>query len=342
MPKYILHIGPPKSGSKYIQSQLFHNRKSLAEKGILYPDIWWTRPDKIMHDSVRDDLAAGKDLGPDFERLNASGARTIVLSCEAFDGLRPDALSRLRQYIGDNPVDVIYYARRWSDRIPSDWRQRVMMGNIATFPEFYIRFLSNPEGTGEINYSIVWDEFAKIFGRESLRIVSFTNLVDRGVDLFKHFCEVIVGVSDVPQIEKGLVQLNAGPEMIDAELMRVLNYLYKLETSREDPSMRIKFDRLKTGYDLSALREHMKTDMRRIKLKDNAVPLRTTWQAISAYRDRLVSPEYGKEIFRQRDVEIDFVGQNYLFRDGAIDEVRRLYRFLNSEKVESLELQALQ
>ena len=65
MPKYVIHIGPRRTGSKYIQSQLFHSRQYLKEHGVLYPNIWWKRPDKIAHDSVRDDLTVGKDLtGP--------------------------------------------------------------------------------------------------------------------------------------------------------------------------------------------------------------------------------------------------------------------------------------
>jgi hypothetical protein len=342
MVEYIIHIGPPKSGSKYIQSQLFHARKYLEEHGILYPDIWWERPDKIMHDSVRDHLKAGKDLKGDFQKLNASGAEKIILSCEGFDGLELTELRRLKEYTAGNPVQIVYYARRWSDRIPSDWRQQVMMGYYVTFPEYYIRQLSYPEGTGEVNYSIVWERFAKIFGRDSLRIVSFNNLLDRDVDLFRHFCEDIVGVHDVPQVAKGLIQRNAGPDMFNGELMRALNYLYCLETSRTDQTMRIKFDRLKQKYDLQTLRAHMKTDMRQIKLKDNAAPLRTTWEAISTYKDRLVSPQYGQQIFERCDVEVEFVGQNYLLREGILDELTKLYHFLKTGEVYSPELQALQ
>jgi hypothetical protein len=304
--------------------------------------MWWTRPDKIMHDSVRDALRAGQDLKADFDKLNAKNSDIVILSCEAFDGLKIPELARLKEYIGENPVEIVYYARRWSDRIPSDWRQRVMMGHYATFPEFYIRFLSNPEGTGEVNYSIVWEQYANVFGRDSLRIVGFNNLVDRNVDLFTHFMETFVNLRDLPKIEIGLIQKNVGPDMVDAEIVRALNYLYFAETSRIEPAMRIRFDRARENYDLRSLREHMNSDMRQIKLKDNAVPLRTTWEAISAYKDRLVSPEYGKQIFERRDVETEFVGQNYLFREGLVGEVMKLYQFVKSADVDAPELRALQ
>jgi hypothetical protein len=78
--------------------------------------------------------------------------------------------------------------------------------------------------------------------------------------------------------------------------------LQYVETSRIDSTVRIKFDRLKQNYDLTKLREHMKTDMRQLKLKDSAAPLRPAWDAISDYQDRLVSPKYGKQMFERRDV----------------------------------------
>ena len=348
MPKYIIHIGPPKTGSKYIQSQLFHLREFLQTKGILYPDIWWSRPDKIMHDSVFEDLKAGRDLKAGFDQLNASGADKIVLSCEALDGLaRPlrafpgltvSPLERLREYISGNSVDIIYYARRWSDRIPSDWRQQVMMGQYQTFPEYYIKFMNNPEETGQINYSKVWEHFEKIFGRESLKIVSFSNLVDDRVDLFEHFCKLILGLHEAPKIEEGLIQKNVGYDMIDTEILRGINYIYRTKTSLDDYSMRIKFGKLKDSYNLKTLRDHLEANMRTIELRDNAVPLRTTWQAVNGYRDRLVSPEYGHDVFDRRDVSVEFVGQDYLLKSSALAAMLKFYDFLASATVEDPDL----
>ncbi len=59
-----------------------------------------------------------------------------------------------------------------------------------------MRLLNNPGQTGVINYSKVWDRFATVFGRQSLKIVPFSNLVDASVDPFDHFCRVILGLSE--------------------------------------------------------------------------------------------------------------------------------------------------
>lgn len=341
MTKYIIHIGPPKAGSKYIQSQLFHSRKFLEERGVLYPATWWTRPDKIMHDELRDHIRNGRDLKDDFEQLNSGRFEKIVLSCEGFDNLKLEHVERLRKFIGDNPVELVYYVRRWSDHIPSEWRQEVMMGQHMTFPEFYILLLNNPQAS-RVNASKIWDTYSKVFGREALRIVSFSNLVDSKIDLFKHFCKVIIGLPSAPEIPSGLIQHNSSPDMVDQETIRALNYLHYVKNLRNDKTVRIKFNKLRNKIDLGVLHEHMKSDMRRIKVDDNAQSLRATWNAFSAYQDLLVSPEYGKEIFQRRTREVDFVGQNYIFRPGVVDELMNLYAFISSSDVETPELRALQ
>lgn len=346
MPKYIIHAGPQKTGSTYIQSHLFDTRKSLYQKGVLYPDNW-LRPGEITHYSVCEGLREGKDLKPVFDKINREHVDTIILSCEAFglNALTTTALESLRDYVGDNPIEIVYYVRRWSERLSSLWRQDVMAGRRRTFPEFFSRVIDNAIVRPEVNYSVMWRRYEKIFGRENLKIVSFNNLVEHSIDLFTHFCKVIVGISDAPQVTKGRVRQNTGSDMIHTEIVRALNCVYHMETSRVDPTMRMKYDILQKSnalYDLQPLSELMKTDIKEVQIKDDALFLHPTFEAMSAYRDRLVSPEYGNELFEPRIAPTRFIGQDYLFRRGAADEVERLFRFINSANAVSPRLEALQ
>ena len=141
MPKYVVHIGPPKTGSKYIQSQLFYSRQDLRENGILYPDNW-LEPGAITHVPLYEGLKDGKDLKADFDQFKAEQMKTVVLSCEGLDGLKPPALEKLREYIGNNPVEIVYYVRQLVrshsvDVAPIDYDGktrgflRVLCGNYA-------------------------------------------------------------------------------------------------------------------------------------------------------------------------------------------------------------------
>jgi hypothetical protein len=341
MVRYILHIGPPKTGSKYIQSQLYHNRPYLEENGVIYPDNWWVRPDQVFHEPVLRLLREKSNLKPEFDKICAKGLATVILSCEGFDALNLGEIERLRDAMGEGDVDVVYYARRWSDRIPSDWRQHVMMGHVITFPEFYARLLNRPSETGEINYSSVWDHFARVFGRDSLKIVPYSNLREHGIDLFAHFCRTVVGLPDVPQTKKGLIQHNKSPDMVEAEILRGLNYLYFLENGFNDIRIRIRFLRLRKGYALKPLYEIMQSEIREIMVNDSAPSLAATWEAISAYKDRIVSQEYGSEMFARREERVNFVGQNYLYRKGALEEVQKCYEYMRDTPLDVQELRAL-
>ncbi len=187
------------------------------------------------------------------------------------------------------------------------------------------------------------NKYEQVFGRESLKIVSFNNLVEHNVDLFKHFCEVIVGLPEAPRVEKR-VDRNVGVEMTETEITRALNYMHYVETLRSDPSMHVKFSMLNKQNkleDLQALKEHMKADVKEVPFKETTLTFRPAFEAINAYRDRLVSPEYGGKVFELRNTRVQFVGQNYLLRKGAVDEVERLYRFINSANLDSLLLQRI-
>jgi hypothetical protein len=339
MPKYVVHIGPPKTGSKYIQSQLYHSRSTLIKYGILYPDIWWTRPDQVLHDVLAERLQRDTpELRHDFDRLNAAGHRIVVLSCEGFDDLSHEKIALLRDLIGDNPVEIIYYVRRWTERIPSDWRQRSMMGQFRTFPEYYVFYLNDFEGTGEINYSIVWKKYADTFGRDSIKLISHSNLRDRHVDIFDHFCRVILQIPEPPVVAPGFIQNNISPDLYESELLRALNFIHYLRTNEISKFIRVKLLALRTELDLGFLGDIMANDLTQLEIRDDAQPLHSSWNRMNAYRDCLISKEYGEDLFERRHVEVPYIGSNYLIRPGALEALQNLYTILLETPVEHPEL----
>ena len=286
----------------------------------------------MYHFGVAEGLKRNTDnLELELDKINHQEYDIVILSSEAFGGLEISELERLRNAIGKYPIEIVYYARRWSERITSDWRERIRMGRFITFPELYIRILNDPFGTGEMNYSRVWDRFARIFGRQSLRIVPFSNLVDAGVDPFDHFCRVILGLAETPQTPRGLIQRNKSADMFDTEILRTLNYLHFLDTAQIDIAMRVKLSQLRKKKDpkviaiCQALTKTLSADTQILKVDDNATTLATTWMAMASYADCLVSPEYGKAIFERRALEFDVVGQNYLLRSDVVDTLREMF-----------------
>ena len=127
MPKYVVHVGPSKTGTTYLQSSLYHTRNALQQHGIAYPPNWWKKKAVYHHEALVNKIAAGGDavLEQSFADLNASDLKMVVLSSEGFPTLSRADLERFRDLLGGNAVEIVYYCRRWSDRLPSAWQQVV-------------------------------------------------------------------------------------------------------------------------------------------------------------------------------------------------------------------------
>ena len=132
MPTYVIHIGPPKAGSKNLQSSLHSIRSHLAAQGIHYPDEWGS----IHHAGLLAELQTipNPRLEALFQALNHSEYKTVVLSCEGLYRLRPEQLHYLQQLLGAAPVRIVYYWRRWSESIPSQWQEVVKAGRFRDIP----------------------------------------------------------------------------------------------------------------------------------------------------------------------------------------------------------------
>ena len=77
--RVFVHVGPPKTGTTFVQDNLYHWRSALAEQGISLPsrsrhDDWLAALD------ARGDHTAGFGAGSDVSRQGAEGAWAKVVS----------------------------------------------------------------------------------------------------------------------------------------------------------------------------------------------------------------------------------------------------------------------
>ena len=110
MTRYLLHVGLPKTGTKYLQTNFRRLSSVLEERGVIYPADWWKDEHEVNHDRLAADLRAGniEALRPVFDRLNASG-RTVLLSCEGLSGFSAATLNNLQALMRRNVADIILY-----------------------------------------------------------------------------------------------------------------------------------------------------------------------------------------------------------------------------------------
>jgi hypothetical protein len=333
MPKYIIHLGPSKTGTKYLQSTLFLSRESLLADGINYPDNWWSLPNHMTHDPLLHLLREGRyaQVQDSFSKLNSGGSSIVVLSCEGFSDLTPEQFAVLRDAIGNNPIEVVYYCRRWTERIPSDWKQSVQMGLFATLPEFYADYIHHAFYSGSVNYSLVWANIVSIFGRKSLKLVSYSDLRDQRIDIFRHFAKSFLNWDGEITGRRDLIMDQASPKSSDIEILRALNWIDYQAMGRLRWNMRLKFSRFRSEFDTSALEKIMASDLGTLELSDGAEVFRSSWKEMKKYADCLVPRTLvGARPFELRAASISYVRGNYLLQDRATHELWSLYQRLEA------------
>ena len=172
-------MGFGKTGTTALQSTLYANREALRECGLIYPDIglhtksgahhvlsheWggWLKPEKTKFSDYGDFWRRLVELAEDDEA-------NVLVSSEAFSGhvLRgaDNFPSDLKDYLGDTPVRLLFYIRKQSEYLESQYRQLVKAGlygkNIDCFiDEFGI--------IGDFTRTL--DVLADTFGDDSLMV----------------------------------------------------------------------------------------------------------------------------------------------------------------------------
>ena len=330
MPKYVIHVGPPKTGSKYIQSSLAALSDQLRNVGVYYPTDLFSPKPQIWHAPLDVRLRAGADpaLRTIFNELNSSNFDAIVFSFEGFYALTEEQLEYWRALMGKSDVEFVYYTRRWSDRIPSLWKQNVKEGFYETFPEMYIRALSNLSTAPDLNNRLVWDKFARIFGRESLKLVSFDNLVEKNVDFVEHFLHCFLGVK-LPAIAESLaggdIIMNHSPDTVDTEILRALNAIHFRRRGETSDAVRVRYLRSTQLPGMDLLAAAVEPDIGQILINDNAPIFKLVHEQLNEYKDCIVSQEYGRQFFTPKASQFGFVRQNYLLDPQVPTTLDKLY-----------------
>ena len=329
-PRYVIHIGMPKTGTKYLQQSFCLLKDSMLADGICYPSEFWPKLEIFAHHELLKELVhfPNPKLEGVFAQLSRSGHKTILLSCEGFIGVSKETLAYLRTLIGASEVRIVFYARRWSDWIPSQWQQTVKQGETETFPEMYARTLATAFGEHGINYNIILDKFADVFGHDSIQIVPYSSLLDRGQDISVQFVREVLGWNH--DMVARLDRVHELMGFLLAELMRCMNVL---ETARSGSSGYHVFqslDSLRNDPRVQADVEHifglMQGHQAEITVDDNCYPLRSIFAQINErYAACLSNRNTDKEIFALRKNMVRFIRPDFLLGEGASAAVQRIY-----------------
>jgi hypothetical protein len=323
VPRYLIHIGPFKTGTTYLQHAFTQMRPELAARGIVYPEVWGG---PHGHHALADSLVTGDgaSLREAFGRLNHSGAEVVLLSSEEFAKLGEASVHRLHALIGSGAVTVVFYCRRWSELIPSLWREAIKHGSLTTFPEFALSCLSDPIAAEELNFGHVLTRYTSVFGERALKLVSYNGVLEAGMDLLTHFSQHFLGWANPPA--SGLGRVNESLDMVDSEIIRALNALEWTRAREDRKRLHKPFLEAKDELPVRFLVERsMQFLVNSIRL-DDAAPIlaRMHTELADRYKAALVPPFPVGSLFKPRCTDVSYIRQDYLFAEEVLDTLRAM------------------
>ena len=326
MPRYVLHVGPQKTGTTYLQTAFTEFRPDLKRRGIEYPVTWGGAGGQYP---LVERIRAGIDdtLRSEFAALNRSDADIVLLSSEIFVTLDDESLHRLRELMGGAPVVVAFYCRRWSEVVSSAWREVIKHGECMTFPDYVTKYVLNPTQSSVVNYCIMLDRYARIFGAENIRLISYNHVRSAGGDLFTHFCQSFLDWPDPALPRQRAVNESLGIQ--DTEILRALNAFEWRRRTGLRSRLYARYVAAKPTLMLASIFDVIRRSVTSLEMQEDGIALRSIHDDILArYGARLLPPCPGGRLFDTEDVMVPYINSHYLMEPGVIRTLRGVHERL--------------
>ena len=136
------HIGAPKTGTTYLQSVLFKNRKRLAAAGVLYP---YTDPGQSFR-SMQDFRGVGWGTAPPSQfrgeweqvarRAREWAGDSVIVSNELLGGANRKRIAAGTAAVQPAELHVIFTARDFARQLVSDWQEHIKHKHTVTLERF--------------------------------------------------------------------------------------------------------------------------------------------------------------------------------------------------------------
>ena len=133
-----LHIGLPKTGTTFLQTTMWHNRKTLQKRGFLYPGSQPFDHYRALAE-LRERGAADKAPKPRWERLTRQLRKFDgdgLVSHEFFSMLKKGKAAKVVADLAPAEVHLVVTARSYVLQWPAVWQEGLKMFVDAPFDEF--------------------------------------------------------------------------------------------------------------------------------------------------------------------------------------------------------------
>lgn len=237
MKQVYIHIGLHKTGSTYIQKIFAANRDVLRAEGIHYPELgaeFLFGHHNFAWSYIPGHVFKGTDTFSQTAFLTALkkvDVENILISSEDFEFLERSHILALKQSLSDYRTHVVMYVRNPVSALYSRWQESVKHGDLTSLLDYYRKTFNNP---APMNYALVADTWANVFGSNAMKIVIYDNLLAEESNIALYFLNQVLGVSIQPEtlsMPQGKVNVANGLGVI--EVLRQLNEIHR-ESGHDD------------------------------------------------------------------------------------------------------------
>jgi hypothetical protein len=221
----IVHVGPRKTASTYLQANFYRNRDLLWKKGWLYPIL--SLKVRNAHHDVRaalDEVRSGK--GPMADAIRKAGraaaARNanILVSTESFFRWSPADFLALGALFGQDDIRIAYVLRDPLALLPSLWGEAVKGGKTPSLADYAARQIADPDASMALNCLV---ELGPILAEPRLKVMAldFEQIRRDRRDIFSAFCSDILKVDGLTPAVDTARNERQPPEIYD--YLRILS-----------------------------------------------------------------------------------------------------------------------
>ena len=330
----VLHAGPHKTGSTYLQHRLNKARGALAGQFWSYPDYAIANNSHYGVYSWLTGTSTSDTVNEESFRAMVAKQTQFILSCEDFIYLSKEKLLKLKSYLDGFNVQVILYIRSPVDLWPSHWQELVRHGRDLTLLEY----VSAHAGWTSALESAIMDplvqanKFTDVFGHDSLRMFCYENIMDAGGDLFEHFWTDILRLSAPAPFEAPRT-INPSQPADKIEMLRCLNELYA-DKHDDRPGTKILSAYQKRQSEIEALpryasfKQELTTRSTIVKLNSGQEFFRVRENRFFAkFGSRVENPAAPNKLFARPQFErkIPYMARYWICKFGYLDFVREIF-----------------
>ncbi|MBV0892855.1 hypothetical protein KTN05_13490 [Paracoccus sp. Z118] len=220
----ILHFGPHKTGTTYIQKTLLNNRSELMQAGVIYPDLFLEDPGHhaLPRALGQDTATAVRDLRKFMADLNGE-TRRVIFSSENLSLLSHAEMVSLRDALAPQTILPIIYLRNRAQSIWSQYQEHVKFGEVKSFSDYVSYLLLLQPDANAIDPLGLALRVGRVFG--SVDIVSYDGCVAEFRDLTDPILVAACGASlALPHRLGGRSNVRMAQERV--EILRLLNLVH--------------------------------------------------------------------------------------------------------------------